>query len=118
MDDVDVRVVDKLDEVLVALDLAPAALLGGSKTRRDARSVAVGEADEPRALERQVVGAVRDLAEADQRASELVGRSRCPPKDLRRNDVERPERGRTFKEFSSFHSLSDSLFVYLVYFVI
>ena len=72
MDDVDVRVVDKLNEVLVALDLAPAALLGGGKASRNTRSVAVGETDEPRALERQVVGTVRNLAKADQCARELV----------------------------------------------
>ena len=118
VDNVDAWVVDQLYEVLVALDLAPAALLGGGKASRDARSVAVGETDEPRALERQVVGAVRDLAEADQRARELVGRSRRPPKDLSRNDVERPKRGRTLQEFSSFHVSTNSLFVYLVYFVV
>ena len=111
VDDVDAWVVDQLDEVLVALDLAPAALLGGGKASRNTRSVAVGETDEPRALERQVVGAVRNLAEADQRARELVGRSSRPPKDLGWNDVERPERGRTLEKFPSFHSLSDSLFV-------
>ena len=95
VDDIDARIVDQFNEVLVALNLAPSALLGGGKASRDAWSVAVGETDESRTLERQVVGAVRDFAEADQRTRELVGRSRRSPKDLRRDNVKRPERSRT-----------------------
>ena len=92
--DIDAWIVYEFNEVLVGLDLAPARLLGGGKTSRNARREAIGETDEPRAIERQMIGTVRYAAEAYERARKLVGRRGRTPKDACRHDCERAQRGR------------------------
>ena len=69
--------------------------------RGDARRVAVGETDQARALERQMVLAVRDAAEADQRARQLVRRRGRAPEDLRGDDVKRSEGGGRLQELTT-----------------
>ena len=101
VDDVHAGVVDELDEVPVRLDASPSRLLRRGEPGGHARRVAVGESDQPRSLERKVVRAVRDLAESDQRARELVGRGLGPPKHLRGDDVERTDRRGGLQELSS-----------------
>ena len=100
MDNIHARIVQKLDEILIALNLAPAPLCR-LKTSLNARSVAVRQAHKARTAERKMVGAMRDAAKADKCTRKLIGRSRSTPENLSRNEIERTNRGRSFKEVPS-----------------
>jgi hypothetical protein len=82
MDDVDARVVEKLHEVLVCLDLAPALLLGGGETLLDMKLIRMTKADETRTPVGKMILRTRDSAEADKRAGKLVRGSARAPENL------------------------------------
>ena len=115
MDDVHARIGEKCKEVLIGLHLAPAALLGAGEALGDMQRVRIAEADEPRALVRQMVLTVRNRTKADQRARQLVGRRFGAPEDLCGNEVERAERGGALQQIASarqrygFHFFSSSI---------
>ena len=106
MDDVDVLVLEELEEAAVVLDPAPAVVLGLAESLGRVESVRIAESDEPRALECEVVAAVRDRAEADERAVQHVGRSLGAPQHLRRNNVEKSCRAGRLERLAPSHRAS------------
>ena len=111
MNDIDILVRQQLHEVPIRLDLAPAHLLGAVESGGNTVVKRIAESNQPRAPERQMIVRMRDTAEADQRARKLIGRRSSAPQHLSRNQIERPDCRRTFKEFSSgvFHKINSIL---------
>ena len=117
VNDVHARIGEELEEVLVGLDLAPARRLGALESLLHTVVERVAKTHEARPPVRQVILAVRDHAEADERTRELVGRRRRAPQHAGRDEVEGAERTGRFQEFSSvrFHLVRRS-FAWLISF--
>ena len=101
MDDVNARIVEKLHKVLVRLNLAPTALLGGGETLLNMKLIRIAKADETRTLVGKMVFGTCDSAETDKRARKLVRGSGRAPENLGRNEIERADGTCRLKERSS-----------------